>query len=98
MQDRIEKLIILPTPLSLKSKLPPALTAYKAPMAFMRPKGTFKADLWTASGLAYVINRETADGYQGPYEQDEVRLPVSLQYAALRGTDYAGANADAPAI
>ncbi len=35
---KVSRLMILNTPLSLDSKLRPELAAYKAPLAFMRPK------------------------------------------------------------
>lgn len=53
--DRIAKLVVLNTPLTAKARLPGQLAAYKAPMAFMRPKGTFDGAIYNAGGSAYVM-------------------------------------------
>lgn len=77
-EERVDKLVILPTPLALRSKLPPTLAAYKNPVPFLRPKAgaKFQADLWAASGLAYVMQGSDADGYQEPYERNEFASEV----------------------
>lgn len=58
----VGKLVILDTPLGLNTKLRPELAAYKSPLPFLRPRpdGRFAADLYNASGLAYVINYDDA--------------------------------------
>uniref|UniRef100_A0A061QYM8 Haloalkane dehalogenase n=1 Tax=Tetraselmis sp. GSL018 TaxID=582737 RepID=A0A061QYM8_9CHLO len=68
--DRIDKLVILNTPLSTKAKLPPYLAPYKNPLPFLRPKGTFAADMHNAGGSAYVMQRRDADVYMQPYVDD----------------------------
>lgn len=69
--DMVAKMVILNTPLSPKTKLPPYLAPYKNPIAFMRPKGTFAADLHNAGGSAYVMRRKDADVYMQPYVEDD---------------------------
>jgi len=71
-KDRIASLVVLPTPLSLRSKLPPALAAYTSPVPFLRPKAgtTFDAAAWIASGSAYVLGKDEAASYRAPYESD----------------------------
>jgi pimeloyl-ACP methyl ester carboxylesterase len=71
-EDRIASLVVLPTPLSLRSKLPPALAAYTSPVPFLRPKAgtTFDAAAWIASGSAYVLGKDEAASYRAPYESD----------------------------
>jgi len=66
----IEKLVILNTPVGANTKLRPELAAYKNPISFMRPKADtkFAADLYNASGLAYVIKYDDAQVYDAPYQ------------------------------
>ena len=54
--ESINKLVILNTPVDVKSALRPELAAYKNPIAFLRPKADkrFDAMTYNASGLAYV--------------------------------------------
>lgn len=58
----IDKLVIMGTPLGLNTPLRPELSPYKSPVPFLRPKPDtkFAADLYNASGLAYVINYDDA--------------------------------------
>lgn len=65
--DNVAKLIILNTPLSLKTPLRPELAAYKAPLPFMRPKAgaRFAGDLFNATGGPYAMARRDADAYDG---------------------------------
>lgn len=60
--DDIDKLVIMGTPLGLKTPLRPELAPFKSPLPFLRPKPEtkFAADLYNASGLAYVINYDDA--------------------------------------
>lgn len=68
-EESVSKLVILNTPLSLKSKLRPELAAYQNPIAFMRPKpGTqFQADYYNAAGGPYALAQRDADAYNKPY-------------------------------
>lgn len=92
-EDRVERIVVLPTPLSLKTKLPPALAPYKAAVAFLRPKKgeAFAGDVWAASQSAYVMQREVADGYQAPFDADPMastcveRTMEALDWKALLG-------------
>jgi haloalkane dehalogenase len=65
----IRKLVVLPTPLGLKSKLRPELAAYKAPLAFMRPKpdAAFDAMTYNAAGSPYAMAYKDAECYAAPY-------------------------------
>jgi len=67
--DSIGKLIILNTPLSLKSKLRPELISYKAPLAFMRPQidAVFDAANFNAAGGPYAMGAKDASAYAAPY-------------------------------
>lgn len=65
-ESKVARLLILNTPLSRSSKLRPELAAYKAPLAFMRPK-SFDGVMFNATGSAYVMEKATADGYARPY-------------------------------
>jgi len=67
-EGKVERLMVLNTPLATSSKLRPELAAYKNPVAFMRPKG-FAGDLYNASGSAYVMERKVADVYAKPYSE-----------------------------
>ena len=68
--DVISKLIILNTPVDMKSALRPELAAYKNPISFLRPKADklFDAMTYNASGLAYAIQYRDAQAYAAPYE------------------------------
>ena len=70
--EKVEKLIILNTPLSLSSKLRPDLAAYKAPLAFLRPKPDAKFDAanFNAGGSPYVMAYRDAMAYQKAYDED----------------------------
>lgn len=70
--DDVAKLVILNTPLNLKSKLRPELAAYKAPLAFMRPKpdATFDAANFNAGGSPYAMAFRDAEVYAAPYGSD----------------------------
>jgi len=52
-EDKVARLMILNTPLSLNSKLRPDLAAFKNPIPFLRPKGIDGAS-FNAEGSAYV--------------------------------------------
>eukprot|EP00873_Tetraselmis_striata_P041335 jgi/Tetstr1/461599/TSEL_006700.t1 len=69
--DMVEKLVILNTPLSPKTKLPPYLAPYKNPISFMRPKGAFAADMHNAGGSAYIMQYKDAEVYNAPYVEDQ---------------------------
>jgi hypothetical protein len=43
-ESRVARLMVLNAPLALSSKLRPELAAYKAPLAFMRPKSVSCVD------------------------------------------------------
>ena len=60
--EAIEKLVILNTPLDVKSALRPELAAYKNPISFMRPKAgaPFDAMTYAANGLAYSMQYKDA--------------------------------------
>ncbi|PRW56273.1 hydrolase or acyltransferase of alpha beta superfamily isoform A [Chlorella sorokiniana] len=70
--ESVAKLIILNTPLGLKTALRPELAAYKNPVPFLRPKAgsRFAADLYNAAGGPYAMSRRDADAYQAPYDAD----------------------------
>eukprot|EP00798_Chlamydomonas_sp_ICE-L_P029355 gene29355-12447_t len=61
--DKIDRLMILNTPVSLKTKLRPDLAAYKSPIPFMRPKADkpFVGDIYNANGGPYAMARKDAD-------------------------------------
>ncbi|KAK9823169.1 hypothetical protein WJX72_000799 [[Myrmecia] bisecta] len=71
--EQIEKLIILNTPVGLKTKLRPELAAYKSPLAFLRPnpKKPFPGMNYNASGSAYVMQYRDAEIYDRPYQESE---------------------------
>ena len=88
--DDVEKLVILDTPLSVKSKLRPELAAYKAPLSFMRPKPDAKFDGFTfnAAGSAYAMQYKDAEAYGQPYADGAASAAVyqtmdRLDWAAL---------------
>ncbi|PSC72647.1 hydrolase or acyltransferase of alpha beta superfamily [Micractinium conductrix] len=70
--DSIKKLIILNTPVGLKTPLRPELAAYKNPIAFLRPKkdAKFAADLFNAAGGPYAMAYRDAQAFAAPYEED----------------------------
>ena len=70
-EDSIARLVILNTPLSLKSKLRPELAAYKAPLAFMRPGPgkQFDAMNFNAAGSPYAMQYRDAQVFARPYEE-----------------------------
>jgi pimeloyl-ACP methyl ester carboxylesterase len=80
-QDKVAKLVILNTPLSLRSKLRPELAAYKAPLAFMRPKpdAYFDAANFNAAGSPYAMQRKDADAYAAAYDSDPAASAVIYQ-------------------
>lgn len=69
--DRVKKLVCLNLPLGLKSKLRPELAAYKAPLAFMRPKedSIFDGRYYNAAGGPYALSASDADAYNAAYEE-----------------------------
>lgn len=76
--DKIAKLIILNTPVGLKSKLRPELAAYKSPLPFMRPKpgSTFAGDMFNAAGSPYAMQGKDADVYAAPYLSSPAKSAV----------------------
>jgi len=52
-EDKIARLMILNTPLSLSTKLRPDMAAFKNPLPFLRPKSINGAS-FNADGSAYV--------------------------------------------
>jgi len=68
--DAVGKLVILNTPLATNTKLRPELAAYKAPLAFMRPKpdARFAGDMFNAAGGPYAMQGRDAAAYDAPYE------------------------------
>jgi pimeloyl-ACP methyl ester carboxylesterase len=69
--DKVKKLVCLNVPLGLKSKLRPELAAYKAPLAFMRPKedSIFDGRYYNAAGGPYALSASDADAYNTAYEE-----------------------------
>ena len=65
--ESVAKLVILNTPLGLKTPLRPELAAYKNPVPFLRPKAgaAFAGDLFNAAGGPYAMARRDADAYAG---------------------------------
>lgn len=86
--DKVAKLVILNTPLSLKSKLRPELAAYKAPLAFMRPKpdSRFDGQNFNAAGGPYAMAYKDACSYDAPYEQDPAASAAI--YRIMENTDF----------
>ena len=70
--EKVAKLCIINTPLGLKSKLRPELAAYKAPLAFLRPKpdAKFDAATFNAAGGPYAMQYKDAMAFAQPYEED----------------------------
>lgn len=68
----IEKMVILNTPLGTGTKLRPELASYKNPVPFLRPKpdAKFAADLYNATGLAFVISYDDTQAYDLPYQEE----------------------------
>ncbi|KAL4534630.1 hypothetical protein Ndes2526A_g05515 [Nannochloris sp. 'desiccata'] len=87
-QDKVAKLVIFNTPLSLKSKLRPELAAYKAPLAFMRPKpdAYFDAANFNAAGSPYAMQRKDADAYAAAYDNDPAASAVI--YRTMEAIDF----------
>lgn len=67
--DMIKRMVILNTPLGLKSKLRPELAAYKSPIPFMKPKvdSTFDGRNYNAAGGPYALSSSDADAYNVAY-------------------------------
>jgi pimeloyl-ACP methyl ester carboxylesterase len=86
-QDKVAKLVILNTPLSLKSKLRPELAAYKAPIAFMRPKpdAYFNAAYFNAAGGPYALQRKDADAYAAAYDDPAASAAI---YRTMEAIDF----------
>jgi haloalkane dehalogenase len=86
-QDKVAKLVILNTPLSLKSKLRPELAAYKAPIAFMRPKpdAYFDAANFNAAGSPYAMQRKDADAYAAAYDDPAASAAI---YRTMESIDF----------
>ncbi|KAL3139633.1 hypothetical protein ABBQ38_003949 [Trebouxia sp. C0009 RCD-2024] len=73
--DKVEKLVILNTPLGLKTKLRPELAAYKNRMAFLRPdpkKKRFDGAMYNAAGSSYQMQWNIAEGYNIAYQEDDL--------------------------
>jgi pimeloyl-ACP methyl ester carboxylesterase len=66
-EDSVAKLVILNTPLALKTALRPELAAYKNPLPFLRPKpgAKFAGDLFNAAGGPYAMQYRDAQAYDG---------------------------------
>ncbi|KAL4442929.1 hypothetical protein ABPG77_008420 [Micractinium sp. CCAP 211/92] len=77
--DKVEKLVILNTPLGLKTPLRPELAAYKNPVPFLRPKAgaTFAADLFNAAGGPYAMQYRDAQAFQAPYADPAASAAVA---------------------
>lgn len=89
--DIVSKLIIMNTPLSLKSKLRPELAAYKAPLAFMRPKpdAQFDGGLFAAAGGPYAMASKDAQAYDAPYQRDHPAASVVI-HKTMEQLDFPG--------
>ncbi|GAX76419.1 hypothetical protein CEUSTIGMA_g3864.t1 [Chlamydomonas eustigma] len=75
--DQIERLMVLNTPLSRKSKLRPELAAYKSPLPFLRPGNKpFNAINYNASGSPYAMAYSDAKVYNRPYEESPVASQI----------------------
>ena len=77
--EDVEKLVVLNTPVDVKSALRPELAAYKNPISFLRPKADkpFDAMNYNASGLAYAIQYRDAAAYAAPYEESSTSAAAS---------------------
>ena len=86
-QDKVAKLVVLNTPLSLKSKLRPELAAYKAPLAFMRPKpdAYFDAANFNTAGGPYAMQRKDADAYAAAYDDPAASAVI---YRTMEAIDF----------
>lgn len=84
-QDKVAKLVVLNTPLSLKSKLRPELAAYKSPLAFMRPKpdAYFDAANFNAAGGPYALQQKDADAYAAAYDDPAASAAIYRTMEAL---------------
>lgn len=89
-EDKLNKLIILNTPLSTSSKLRPELAAYKAPLAFMRPNpdARFDAANYNAAGSPYAMSYRDASAYAAVYEEDP--LASAAVHATMQSVDFPG--------
>ncbi|DBB04005.1 TPA: hypothetical protein ACH3X1_013066 [Trebouxia sp. C0004] len=70
--DKVEKMVVLNTPLGAKSKLRPELAAYKNRMAFLRPdpkKKRFDGATYNAGGSSYQMQWNVAEGYDIAYQE-----------------------------
>jgi len=94
--ELISKLVILNTPVDLKSALRPELAAYKNPISFLRPKADkrFDAMTYNASGLAYAIQYRDAQAYAAPYEEPSTSAAASA--VVYHTMEQVCANADRP--
>lgn len=81
--DLISKLVILNTPLDIKSALRPELAVYKNPISFMRPKAgaAFDAMTYNAGGLAYSMQYKDAQVYAAPYLEPATAAAASAAIA-----------------
>ena len=66
-EQSVAGLVVLNTPLGLKTPLRPELAAYKSPLPFLRPKAgaTFPADTFNAAGGPYALAYKDAQAYLG---------------------------------
>eukprot|EP01026_Neomeris_dumetosa_P062325 TRINITY_DN5894_c0_g1_i2.p2 TRINITY_DN5894_c0_g1~~TRINITY_DN5894_c0_g1_i2.p2 ORF type:complete len:269 (-),score=45.45 TRINITY_DN5894_c0_g1_i2:258-1064(-) len=80
-EDKIDRLIILNTPVALKSTLRPELAAYKAPLPFMRPKPDkkFAGDIFNATGSPYAMAYKDAQAYDKPYQDEPVASAIIFE-------------------
>lgn len=71
--DKVEKLVILNTPLTAKAQLAPSLAPYKNPLSFLRPKlgSQFNAMNHNAGGGPYAMELRDAEAFQRPYDADQ---------------------------
>eukprot|EP00195_Chlamydomonas_chlamydogama_P017034 CAMPEP_0202894956 /NCGR_PEP_ID=MMETSP1392-20130828/4247_1 /ASSEMBLY_ACC=CAM_ASM_000868 /TAXON_ID=225041 /ORGANISM="Chlamydomonas chlamydogama, Strain SAG 11-48b" /LENGTH=374 /DNA_ID=CAMNT_0049579815 /DNA_START=22 /DNA_END=1146 /DNA_ORIENTATION=- len=68
--DKVDRILILNTPVSRGSKLRPELAAYKNPLPFMRPGNkTFDGANYNANGSPYAMEFKDADVYAKPYAE-----------------------------
>jgi pimeloyl-ACP methyl ester carboxylesterase len=66
-EQSVAALVILNTPLGVKTPLRPELAAYKSPLPFLRPKAgaSFPADTYNAAGGPYAMAYKDAQAYLG---------------------------------
>jgi hypothetical protein len=68
-QQDVARLLILNTPLAVKTKLRPELAAYKNPLPFLRPGSKpFDGYNYNASGSPYAMQARDAEVYGTPYQ------------------------------